>query len=379
MGSTPPTSTNADGLLTALVGQPLHGVVLFRGADLVVEAVNEVYERFFGGRSLAGRPLLEVAPELRGQGFDDLLRNVMKTGEPHIGREQLARLDRTGSGVVEDSWFTFVFQPVLDKDGRCDAVLVIAQDVSDTVRANREITRLMALVEERAAFERQLIGIVSHDIRSPLQTITLGATVLAEMGLEGSAGRHAARMHAASGRAAKLVSELLDFTQARVGGGIPILVEDADLHAIADGVVDEIKGAWPARVVELHHKGDGRGCWDAARVAQVIDNLLVNALKYSAGTGAVVVDTFDVDDDRVGVTVHNGGAPIPAERLPVIFEPLQRATHEHASRSVGLGLFIVQQIVVAHRGTIAVTSSHEAGTTFTVHLPRSVSARAAVA
>ncbi|HET9450149.1 MAG TPA: ATP-binding protein, partial [Aggregicoccus sp.] len=224
----------------------------------------------------------------------------------------------------------------------------------------------------RAGFEQQLIGITSHDLRNPLQAILLTAqALLRSEGLDTRTTRAAVRVQSSAERALRLVRDLLDFTRARLGGGIPVQPRPLDLHALVRGVVEELEAAYPER--ELRHvcEGDGHGAWDGDRLAQVAENLLSNALKYSPEDSLVEVRTCG-REHGVLLQVHNAGAPIAPALLPRIFEPLQRATPEvdRQGRSVGLGLYIVKHLVEAHGGSIEVRSTHEAGSTFTVRLPR---------
>jgi signal transduction histidine kinase len=123
--------------------------------------------------------------------------------------------------------------------------------------------------------------------------------------------------------------------------------------------------------VAVASEGDGRGEWDADRLVQALGNLVTNAVKYSAEGTPVNVLTRG-EEDRVVLEVHNTGTPIPADRLPHLFQPMQRAVarSDPGSRSVGLGLYIVRHIVSAHEGTIQVRSTEGEGTTFTLALPR---------
>ena len=123
----------------------------------------------------------------------------------------------------------------------------------------------------------------------------------------------------------------------------------------------------------MEQVGDGQGAWDSDRMAQVLSNILGNALKYSPEDTPVRVESRG-EPDSVVVHVRNGGDPIPPEMLPRIFEPLQRGTTVGRSeRSIGLGLYIVRQLVLAHGGTVDARSSAEEGTVFTVRLPRAPS------
>ena len=238
-----------------------------------------------------------------------------------------------------------------------------------------DITEHQRLERQRAEFEQQLIGIVSHDLRNPLGVIHLGVAALLRRGeeLEERTLRSLHRIQSATERASRMVRDLLDFTQARLGGGIPLVPQPVDLHALCRQVVDEAQSLFPEREVLLEQHGDCTGRWDGDRLSQVLQNLLTNALKYSPADTPVSVVTR-AEEDQAVVRIHNEGPPIPADRLARLFEPLQRGSTERgkADRSVGLGLYIVRHIVTAHGGGVRVQSTHEEGTTFTVRLPRAL-------
>jgi PAS domain S-box-containing protein len=236
-----------------------------------------------------------------------------------------------------------------------------------------ELKRVREELEKRTQFEQHLAGIVSHDLRNPLAVILMGAASLlrVESQSEGTA-RTARRIQAAAERSARMIADLLDFTQARLGGGIRVQRGPADLNALAGAAADEAAAAFPYREIEVTRAGDTTGTWDADRLGQVVTNLTTNALKYSPPATAVTIHVEGFDD-VVQLKIHNHGTPIAAERLDRIFEPLQRASDDsdRASRSLGLGLYIVDSIVRAHGGSVSVESTAADGTTFTVRLPRS--------
>ena len=214
------------------------------------------------------------------------------------------------------------------------------------------------------------MGIVSHDLRNPLNAIMLSAAILTRKhSLADDAMRTVVRIQNAADRATQLVADLLDLTQARLGGGIPVQPAPADLHALLRTATDEVEAAHPSRHIEIVEERGLTGSWDAARLSQVLQNLVTNALKYSPPDSVVRITTGRVNDDTV-VRVHNDGPPIAPEKLEAIFEPFQRAGQtDRVSRSVGLGLFIARQIVEAHHGTLGVTSTADDGTEFTIRLP----------
>ncbi|WNG56818.1 PAS domain-containing protein [Archangium gephyra] len=233
--------------------------------------------------------------------------------------------------------------------------------------------RMEAEAKARADFEQQLIGIVSHDLRNPLSAILLGAhALLGQEGLGERQMKSAVRIQASAQRAVRLVKDLLDFTQARLGGGLRMECRPLELAPLITQMVLEVEAAWPERTIEVHREGDTRGEWDGDRIAQVVTNLVTNALKYSPASSRVRVEARGVDG-WVFLAVHNTGTPIPADKLPLLFQPMRRATNEvdKAGRSVGLGLYIVDHIARAHGGSVEVSSTETAGTTFTVRLPRS--------
>ena len=145
----------------------------------------------------------------------------------------------------------------------------------------------------------------------------------------------------------------------------------ADLGEIARAAVDEMRVVWPDHAIELEVRGDPRGEWDPARMSQTIPNLVSNAIAYGERGTAVQIAIDGEGRDDVEMKVHNHGPPIPADLVPVLFEPFRRGVPQDRSPGgLGLGLYIVQQIVLAHDGTIGVESTEQAGTTFTLRLPR---------
>jgi signal transduction histidine kinase len=241
----------------------------------------------------------------------------------------------------------------------------IFQDISEQKRQE-------ALVRTQTEFEEQLIGIVSHDLRNPLNAITLSVEALLRTGdLDERQAKGISRIQASAERAIRMIRDLLDFTRARLGGGLPVRRAPGDLHLLTQQAVEEVRLAHPGRDVRFTSSGPGQGEWDADRLLQVITNLVNNALAYSPLDTPVQVETRG-EPDAVLLHVHNAGPPIPPELMPRLFEPMTRGANQvsAASRSIGLGLYIVNNIVRAHGGRIDVRSSEGEGTAFTVRLPR---------
>lgn len=240
---------------------------------------------------------------------------------------------------------------------------------------NTDIHEFKSIREElarRTEFEQHLVGIVSHDLRNPLNAILLGAQTLAMLDELGPrSAKVALRMQAAAERGARMIRDLLDFTQARLGGGLPITRSTLDLHVVASAVLEEVRAAHPERELAIDHEGDGSGEWDGDRVAQAIANLVSNAIHHGDPQSAIRVRSRG-DDGHVMIEVHNHGPAIPPTAHATLFEPLKRGAGQLTGtrRSIGLGLYIVNEIATRHDGAIAVHSSVADGTTFTLRLPR---------
>ncbi|WP_395849542.1 ATP-binding protein [Cystobacter fuscus] len=246
--------------------------------------------------------------------------------------------------------------------------------VESAVRLARERTERERAAGDRVKLEQQLIGIVSHDLRSPISAILMSTQLLLRrMDLDEKTAKMAARIQSSAERANRMIRDLLDFTQARLGGGLRIERAPAALHDIVWHAVEEVKLAHSGREFLLDMDEMPTSEWDADRLSQVVINLVSNAVKYSPTPSPVRIQVRKRPHLAL-LEVHNGGEPISPTLLPLLFEPLQRGGQsvDKAGRSIGLGLYIVDQIVRAHGGTVSVQSTTQSGTTFSVHLPLQV-------
>ncbi|MFL5354128.1 PAS domain S-box protein [Archangium sp.] len=234
-----------------------------------------------------------------------------------------------------------------------------------------ERARLYEETRQRSELEQQFIGVVSHDLRNPLQAISLGARTLQRLERPSPEAllRMTGRIANSADLMGKMVSDLLDFTRGRLGGGIPLERSANELMRLCREVIDEFSVTHPSSDLELEGEGVFEGWWDGPRLRQVLSNLLSNALRHAREGTAVRVRVSGTPEE-VAVSVSNAGAPIPAELVPVLFEPFRRGMSTfRPSGSLGLGLYIVRQVVEGHGGRVEVGTGEE-GTTFTVHVPR---------
>lgn len=239
-----------------------------------------------------------------------------------------------------------------------------------------ETARMQSEAQSRQSAEfAELTGaMLGHDLRNPLNIITLGASALRASGtLDERQMKNLLRIEDNAQRMARMISDFLDLTRSRLGGGIPILPRDVDVQAVSRNVLEGLEATNPGRQLRLRSAGDCRMVGDPDRIAQVVTNLVQNALLYSTPESPIDVSLMG-DGDAVVLEVHNTGPPIPESLRTQLFEPFQRRGQDgkrerRHSAGLGLGLYIVDQIVKAHGGSVRVESSTERGTTFTVRWP----------
>ena len=255
-----------------------------------------------------------------------------------------------------------------------------SNDLEDLTRFNESIDQSLAKAvrsfTRRIDRSRQMfLAILGHDLRNPLHALMMSAQVLSRSGRQDAESLEmAAQISTSASAMAKMINDLLDFTGAGLGSAMPVTPAPMDLEHVCREVIDEMRSAYPQRTLRFDARGDLHGQWDRARLRQVVSNLLGNAIQHGALDGPVDL-TANGEAPDVTISVHNGGAPIPADALATIFDPLVRGSSPELQRqrrpgSIGLGLYIARAVVTAHGGSIDVISSASAGTVFTVRLPR---------
>lgn len=320
--------------------------------------VSRGYELWFGQprKQFVGESVHEV---VGAEAYEQL--RPMVEGALNGERQQFELTLPYARGGTREVAATYV--PQFDEDGRPSGFVAVILDVS-------EHKALVESLRRSLRFSEEFVGILGHDLRSPLSAISLTSAVLLGQLGDHSAAKSVLRIERSARRMARMIEQILDFTQARLGGGIPVRPAPMDLAILADEIVVEVRSG-ALHPIELAAEGDARGHWDPDRLGQVFSNLLANAVHHGCKDTPVRVEVRGTEPDSVQLTVWNAGV-IPACVLPAVFDRFQRGDADPASRSqgLGLGLYIVRQIVLAHGGTIEVRSSEEAGTRFAVVLPR---------
>lgn len=252
--------------------------------------------------------------------------------------------------------------------------------LQEMIRFNEAIDE--ALAESTAAYAEQVnrsrdifLAILGHDLRAPLQAVSMSTEILMrKTNLEGDALTCALHIKRGTRHMAVMVGDLLELVRSRLGKSLPIEPTPMDLADAVREAIEQACAAHPLCDPTLSVEGDTQGVWDGRRLDQMLQNLIGNALQHGSNNSAVEL-TLKGEADSVRLTVHNDGAPIPAEAMGTIFDPLVRSAAEELggpTTSLGLGLFIVKEVVRAHQGTIEVSSNETDGTLFTVVLPRKV-------
>jgi PAS domain S-box-containing protein len=352
------------------------------GPHHILEMVHPLTTAALGGRDITGLPVRDAVPELEAQGFIELLDRVYNTGEPVTVAEMPVRL-RQPDGRVREMWLSFTYQPWRDPQGRVTGVMTFAVDVTEQVRARqaveehvRKLQAVEADLQAAVAARDEFLTIASHELKTPLtplqlqidglrRAVRLGKSLPAAErilhALDVSA-RQVRRLHA-------LVENLLDVSRI-AGGRLQLSLESFDLSEAAREVLERFRPEAETTGSKLRLEADEAvvGRWDRLRLDQVISNLLSNALKY--GRGFPVTVSVKSGQGGAHLIVSDGGIGIPPDQLARIFGRYERAVSTRHYGGMGLGLYIAQQIVEAHGGTIAAQSRPGEGAVFTAVLPR---------
>jgi len=317
-----------------------------------------------------------------------------------LSREQVTRLEeiasdaRRGAALTREEAVRLSEDLVRAREEAADVAAERRQLVIDLKEANEKLTlmalRSQSLTDEteiarhrlevsegelRMAleFRERLIGIVSHDLRNPLGAVAVNVGLISRDGHLDEKGRQlAGRIKRSVDRMHEMIAQLLDFTRAHAGTGIPLEPQPTNLEEVCHHVIEELeqRHSSPGRFLN-QFQGDLNGLWDAGRLSQVISNLGGNAIEHGT-PGTPIEVKVKVEGEEVLLDMHNQGQVIAPELVPFIFDPFRRAEEQGKSKSnrLGLGLYIAEQIVHGHGGSISVHSTASEGTTFSVRLPR---------
>jgi len=225
--------------------------------------------------------------------------------------------------------------------------------------------------------QNMFLAILGHDLRNPLGTVVTGSTfVMQALDIPPRYVLVATRMFNSAKRMSKLINDLIDFTRSHLGPGIPIRVKQGSIVAVCEEVVNELRTYHPEKQIDLHVPPQLDAIFDEGRIAQVLSNLIGNAIQYGSADVPVTVHVSgDGDGGDIVIAVNNRGTTIAPEKLSSVFDPMVRiaasVSGDYMERtSLGIGLYISREIVHAHGGKVLLASTDADGTTFTVTMPR---------
>ena len=311
--------------------------------------------------------LLDVQmPDMDGFELAELLRGSERTRHiPLIfvtagAREPHRQFQGYESGAVD-----FIYKPIEPH------ILKNKADVFFQLYRQRQLLALeLNDRTETLRLNEMFAALLAHDLRSPLSAILASAQLLQRRSSDQAALQTAARIVTSGNRMARLIEDMLDLARARLGGGILVKREATDFKALVERVLREHQAAAPDRPIEAAYEGAFSGHWDSERVAQVASNLIGNAIKHGSPTAPVEVRLDGTQGDCVVLVVKNAGT-IPPAILPHLFDPFRGGQRKPGrGEGLGLGLYIVSQIVQAHDGVVEIETGDGNETAFHVRLPR---------
>ena len=257
------------------------------------------------------------------------------------------------------------------------ALPILNQDaIEDIIRFNEAIDQAVSesvadFSKEAESWRQVFLGVLGHDLRGPLHVILMTSELMSHMALDAPFSEQVDRISRSGERMNKLLNDLLDHSRTALGMGIRIVRSEGDLCEALSEEIDLLRATLPEVSIKFDAAGPVRGQIDVSRIREALSNLVTNAAKYGNKGGDIHV-MLSGDEEEIQLVVRNQGAALSSDALTALFEPLQRGPYEAASdqqQSLGLGLFIVREVVKAHGGAVTANSSEDT-TAFTMRFPR---------
>ncbi len=342
-------------------------MAVLRGPNHVFELANAAYHKLVGQRQLIGKPLAEALPEVKGQGFIDLLDRVLGTGEPYVGGGALILLQRELGAAMEERYIDFVYQPLLMVDGSVSGVFVEGNDVTDHKRAE-------SALREADRRKDEFLATLAHELRNPLAPI-LHATRISKLTNTTDAQMKWAHevIERQVNHMARLLDDLLDVSRI-TRGRLELRKERLGLQDSLVAALETVRPLIEARGHELKIEISTVEALidaDPVRFAQILTNLLVNAAKYT-DQGGVIQVSATLEEGCAVISVRDNGIGVSAELLPGLFEMFSQVTSplDRSEGGLGIGLSLVRGLVLLHGGRIEARSPGIGkGSEFIVRLP----------
>jgi PAS domain S-box-containing protein len=320
--------------------------------DIIISLANDEMLRFWGkDKSVIGKPMEEAVPELKGQPFIDILKEVYRTGIPYHADQQEALLPVNGK--MEKLWFNFTYKPLRNVEGKIYAILHAAMDVTKQVQLQQQ--------------KDEFLGIASHELKTPVTSIKAYAQVLERMIRNDGDEKKAdmvRKMDLQLNRLTGLIGDLLDVTKIQ-SGKMTFNPIKFDFDQAVREIVDEMQHITSKHYIKTDLNSNAMVYVDRERIGQVITNFLSNAIKYSADANQIDVSTYALNGEVV-LCVRDYGIGISKGLQHKVFDQFYRVggNLQHTYPGLGLGLYISAEIIKNERGRIWVESEEGQGASF---------------
>jgi len=384
----------AEARLRDVFAQAPSFLAVLRGSDHVFEYVNDAYYQLVGHRPLLGRPVFEAMPEVRGQGFEELLDTVVESGRPYIGREVPVMVQRTPGSELEQRFVDLVYYPVAGSAAVAAGVVAHGSDVTEHVLARQEAQRARADAERANDAKSQFLANMSHEIRTPINAV-VGYTDLLDTRIAGPLTDRqqdfVARIRSSSRHLIALVDDVLDLSKIEAGE-MAVRIEARPAATVVAASVQMIAAEADSRSLQVREAwqcdADAQFLGDEDRVRQIMLNLLSNAIKFTPAGGTITVRCRTADEAPESLMrsssphwlvleVEDTGIGIPPEQQVRIFEAFVQADAGTTRQTggTGLGLTISRRLARMMGGDLTVRSESNHGSCFSLWMPTPAAAQ----
>lgn len=346
-------------------------MVIYQGPEFIFEMFNEKYHEIYQNRELIGKRLLDAIPELKDTKFPGVLKQVYETGEHYVSHEGKSSLFNILTNTYETRYFNTTFSRINYGEGKPYRILATPREVTDKVLSRIKLEESLIALQQERELSDKFISSLSHDLRTPLAIAKMAANFLTMKNADpDDVINMATKITSSLDRADRMIRDLLDVSRIKAGVGVPISLNNCRLDLIVEHVLDDLKELFGERFKLINNVGVCEGSWDDMAIHRMMENLVINAIKYGSPETLVTI-TLSLEQDYVVISVHNSGNPISVEDQKNLFSHYSRSKTAEGSGHVGwgLGLALVKGLVEAHKGEVCVESHPGSGTTFKIKLP----------
>lgn len=345
-------------------------LVFFRGKNLEFEMYNDKFSELLPERVLQGRPLLEVMPELKGSTFPEILQSVMETGRSVLTYEELMPVLNPYSHQIEARYFDSAVSQINDQQGKPYGIFVQSNEVTERVHTRMKL-------EQAVSARDGFLSIASHELKTPITGMRLQVQMMKRSLIKNDPSvfskdrvtKLIRQTDDGLNRMSRLVDDMLDISRIQ-GGKLNLHWEPTDLIGLIRDSLDRFSAELSSVGIESKFTSELEQCvisLDRFRIDQVFTNLITNTIRYASRAPLEIMVRENKGYARIIFQDHGVGIPVGKEER--IFERFERLISANEISGMGLGLYIVRQIVLAHGGQVFAEQGSSKGARFVVELP----------